>query len=307
MVTFHPDLKGARFLPSIPFGPRSIRLMNSGSPRPKPTPDDLVIDDVEVPGIGSNPPARLRLYRPARVSSATPALLWIHGGGFVIGSPLQDEARSIETVRRLGITVAALTYRLAPDNPAPAALDDAFAALTWLHEHADARLIDPERIAIGGASAGGGLAATLVLRAHDAGIGIPFQLLVYPMLDDRTVLRTDVDSRALRMWTTKNNRFGWSSYLGREPGGADVTPYEAAARRLDVTALPPAWIGVGSHDLFHDEDVEYARRLTEAGVPCELVIVPGAFHGFDAVYAKAPVVRTFFEQQLAALSSGLAL
>lgn len=124
------------------------------------------------------------------------------------------------------------------------------------------------------------------------------------MLDDRTVLRAEAVPH-LRMWSVKNNRFGWSSYLGREPGGDDVTAYEAAARRDDLTGMPPTWIGVGTRDLFHDEDVEYARRLTESGVPCELAIVPGAFHGFDATGGKAKVVQDFFDEQLRALRVGL--
>ena len=149
-----------------------------------------------------------------------------------------------------------------------------------------------ERIAIAGASAGGGLAATLAIYAHDKGEVRPaFQLLVYPMLDDRTVTRADHDTRNVRVWTPKSNRFGWTSYLGAEPGSTGVSPYAAAARREDLSGLPPAWIGVGQIDLFHDEDVEYARRLVEAGVACTLSIVPGAFHGFDAVFRKAAVTR----------------
>lgn len=307
MSAFHPELKRARFLPSIPVGPRSVRFIQGVTMKAKPAPADVVIDEVTVPGLDGNPSTTLRIYRPAALVTAAPALFWIHGGGFVLGSPLQDEQRSIETVRRLGITVAALSYRLSPKHSTPAALDDAFAALSWLHEQADARLIDARRIAVGGASAGGGLAATLVLRAHDVGITVPFQLLVYPMLDDRTVLRTDVDTRNLRLWNTGNNRFGWTSYLGREPGGADVTAYEAAARREDLTGLPPAWIGVGTLDLFYDEDVEYARRLVEAGVPCDLVIVHGAFHGFDTAFARTAVVQEFFAAQLGALRAGLRL
>lgn len=305
MSVYHPDLTSARFLPrGLPLGPRTVRLIQRSRMKPKPTPDGMVIEDVTVPGLGDNPAVALRLYRPAGLATAAPALLWIHGGGFVIGSPIQDEQRSIETARRLGMTVAAVTYRLAPGNRTPAALDDAFAALSWMFDNAAARLIDPARIAVGGASAGGGLAATLVLRAHDAGLPVAFQLLVYPMLDDRTVLRAEAVPH-LRMWSVKNNRFGWSSYLGREPGGDDVTAYEAAARRDDLTGLPPTWIGVGTRDLFHDEDVEYARRLTESGVPCELAIVPGAFHGFDATGGKAKVVQEFFDEQLRALRVAL--
>ncbi|HUD28156.1 MAG TPA: alpha/beta hydrolase fold domain-containing protein, partial [Novosphingobium sp.] len=147
---------------------------------------------------------------------------------------------------------------------------------------------------------GAGLAAGLVLFAHDRGeIPVALQLLVYPMLDDRTALRSDVDQSNLRLWNSRSNLLGWTSYLGRAPGGDDVPDYAAPARRGDLHGLPPAWIGVGTCDLFHDEDVAYARRLREAGVPCTLVVVDGAFHGFDLVGQKARVVRDFRESYVA--------
>jgi acetyl esterase/lipase len=230
----------------------------------------------------------------------------MHGGGFVIGSPERDQAQSIELCRRLNIVVAAVKYRLGPDHPFPAPLDDCYHALAWLHARARPLYIDTARIAVGGASAGAGLAAGLALLAHDLHeLPIAFQLLVYPMIDDRTTLRADVDERSLRVWSADSNRFGWRSYLGREPGGRDVTPYAAPARREDLTGLPPAWIGVGTSDLFHDEDVAYAARLNEAGVPCTLDIVDGAFHAFDLVAPKAGVVADFRRSYFDALGAAL--
>lgn len=302
MGLFHPDLRAARFIPPISFTPGLVRRMQSLEQKAPPAPDDIVIEEVVVPGAAGDPDARLRLYRPAALAAPSPALLWIHGGGYLTGSPVQDEDRSIAAVRELGITVASVTYRLAPGSSTPAALDDAFACLTWLFDHARERLVDPARIAIGGASAGGGLAAALTLRAHDEGLRPAFQLLVYPMLDDRTTLRPGIP-RGVRVWRPSSNRYGWTSYLGREPGGDDITAYEAAARRDDLSGLPPTWIGVGTLDLFHDEDVLYAQRLREAGVPCELVIVDGAFHGFDAVMGRARVSRDFLSAQLQALAA----
>ena len=209
-------------------------------------------------------------------------------------------------MRELGIPVIAARYRLAPEHPAPAAVHDAYSALAWLAAEAGSLGVDPRRIAIGGASAGGGLAAALALYAHDLGEVRPaFQLLVYPMLDDRTVTRADHHVPGVRAWTPKSNRFGWSSYLGTEPGSPGVSAYAAPARRDDLTGLPPAWIGVGSNDLFHDEDLAYARRLRDAGVPCELLVVDGAFHGFDAIFAKAQVSRSFWVAQATALRGAL--
>ncbi|WP_395244052.1 alpha/beta hydrolase [Agromyces sp. MMS24-K17] len=320
VVTFHPDLRAARFIPNVPASPRIIRAMRRAGARmqPPPAPDDVRIEEVTVPGPAGAPDVRVRLYRPVAAPIATtsaddatapapaPALLWIHGGGFVQGSPIQDEASSIGFVRALGITVAAPTYRLSPDVVAPAALEDAYAALTWLFRNAGDLGIDAERIAVGGASAGAGLAAGLVLLAHDRGEVRPaFQLLVYPMLDDRTVVRDDHDTTGVRIWSPALNRYGWTSYLGCEPGGADVSPYAAPARRDELAGLPPAWIGVGTLDLFHDEDVRHAERLNAAGVPTELVLVDGAFHGFDAIFRTRPVSRAFYEEQVSALRRAL--
>ncbi|MRG58886.1 alpha/beta hydrolase fold domain-containing protein [Agromyces sp. CFH 90414] len=266
------------------------------------------IEDLTVPGADGAPDVEVRVYDPAGRAPGSPALLWLHGGGFLIGDPEQDEASSIAFARELGMLVVAPRYRLAPEHPAPAAVHDAYSALTWLFGEAAARSVDPGRIAIGGASAGGGLAAGLALYAHDRGEVRPaFQLLVYPMLDDRTVLRTDLDTRGVRGWTPASNRFGWTSYLGGPPGAADVSPYAAPARRADLTGLPPAWIGVGSLDLFHDEDCAYAFRLQAAGVGCELLVIEGAFHGFDSIMRKAGVSREFWRAQADALRAGLAI
>ena len=306
MPTFHPDLAVGRFLPPVTHGPRLLKLLSRIPVRGVEIPDDILVEDVSVPGTDGAPDVFLRVYRPRSLRTAAPALFWIHGGGFILGHPFQDEVANIDFARTLGITVAAVRYRLGPEHPSPAAVEDAYAALTWLFAHADQRLIDPTRIEVGGASAGGGLAAGLVLYAHDRGEVEPaFQLLVYPMLDDRTVLRTDMDTRNVRMWTPGSNRFGWTSYLGAEPGSADVSPYAAPARRASLAGLPPAWIGVGTLDLFHDEDLVYAERLAASGVPCELLVVDGAFHGFDAAFRKAEVSKDFHRAQAAALRGAL--
>ncbi|HTN91879.1 MAG TPA: alpha/beta hydrolase fold domain-containing protein, partial [Sorangium sp.] len=154
-----------------------------------------------------------------------------------------------------------------------------------LHEGAAELGVDTGRLAIGGASAGGGLAACLGLLARDRDeVPLAFQLLLYPMLDDRTVTATDPHAHVGEfIWTRDGNRFGWTALLGREPGGDGVSPYAAAARAEDLAGLPPTYVGVGALDLFLEEDMEYARRLSRAGVPTELHVYPGAFHGFDRV------------------------
>jgi acetyl esterase/lipase len=304
MSVFHPDLAVARFIPKASFGPRITQFIRARAPRGLTESPGLTISTLTVPGPAGD--VELRIFQPATATGSTPALLWMHGGGMIMGNPEQDDASNAAFARDLGITVAAVRYRLAPDNRAPAAVEDAYAGLRGLVANAKTLGIDPDRIAIGGASAGGGIAAALALLAHDRGdIAVAFQLLVYPMLDDRTVTRTDLDTRNVRIWTPKSNRFGWTSYLGVEPGSDGVSPYAAAARRDDLSGLPPTWIGVGSLDLFYDEDVEYARRLVEAGVACELKIVDGAFHGFDAIFGKTNVARAFYAEQSRALRAAL--
>ncbi|MFF4402521.1 alpha/beta hydrolase [Streptomyces sp. NPDC001480] len=235
------------------------------------------------------------------------ALLWIHGGGTVMGAARQENTWCSRVADELGALVVSVDYRLAPENPYPAALDDCFGALRWLQANAAALGIDPARIAVGGESAGGGLAAAVVQRAHDSGVPVRFQLLLYPMLDDRTALRVDPPNSAIYTWTPDSNRFAWTSYLGRPPQDRDDRPYIAAARRRNLDGLPPAWIGVGDIDLFHDEDVDYARRLSEAGVACELRLESGMYHGADALLdGKAPSMTAFRTAALDALRTALA-
>ena len=248
--------------------------------------------------------ATIRLHRPPTgTDPPIPALLWIHAGGYVMGSAWQDDPLCALLARALGIFVAAVDYRLAPEHRFPAALDDCYEALAWLADRSD---VDRDRIAAGGASAGGGLAAALALLARDRGeVEVAFQLLAYPMLDDRTAHRTDIDERHVRMWNNAANRLGWESYLGDRFGNGDVSPLAAAARNEDLAGLPPAWIGVGTLDVLHDEGVAYAKALTEAGIGCELDVVEGAIHAFDSVRPKAPITERMRAAQVAALGAAL--
>ncbi len=213
-----------------------------------------------------------------------------------------DDRRCIAWARDLGLVVVSVDYRLAPEHPFPAALDDAQAAWTWLRGATSAVGVDPARLAVGGASAGGGLAACLAQRLRDEGAASPAaQLLVYPMLDDRTAARRELDADGYLVWSNRSNRAGWSAYLGRTPGAADVPDHAVAARSADLGGLPPAWIGVGSLDLFLEEDRAYAAGLEAAGVATELHEVPGAPHGFDALAPDVPLARSFAASQAAFL------
>ena len=241
------------------------------------------------------------LYHPHRRRKGGAALLHSHGGGMIMGSAPEHHARAAGYARDLGVLVASVNYRLAPEYPFPAALEDVHAAYRWLLSKAEAVGINPMRITVGGDSAGGGLTASLCQRIHDAGDPAPvLQILVYPMLDDRTGRSGYESIRGQLVWTPASNRFGWSSYLGGQPTGDAPPEHAVPARRKDLTGLPPAWIGVGTLDLFHDEDLEYGRRLRAAGVPCEIVEVDGAFHGFDAMFPEAAIARAFRGKMIAA-------
>ena len=287
-IPFHPELRRlGRELPKTVITPFSLKFIRKLTRLPHRRPPK----HVEVITLDSH--VRVWIYRPSR-TGAGPGLLWIHGGGYLIGSPGQDDELCRRYVRALGTTVASVDYRLAPESQHPVPLEDCYAALKHL---AEMPTVDGSRIAVAGASAGGGLAAALVQLTHDRGeLPLRAQLLAYPMLDDRTSERTDLDQSGLRLWDRASNRFAWAAYLGNADPNVAVP-----ARRADLSGLPPTWIGVGTLDLFHDEDVEYAERLRAAGVPCDLEVVPGAFHGFDGIAPKAKVSQAFFASQCAML------
>jgi acetyl esterase/lipase len=305
LSTIHPELQAvARKMPAITYSRKNLWLMNwvmRLRPAPK-TPADILIENIFIPAQTDQTRIRLRIYKPRLAGVPTPALIWLHGGGYVLGNPEQDDECCAQYGRELGITVVSVDYHYAPKYPFPIGLEDSYAALAWVAAQAQSLSVDIQRIAIGGASAGGGLAAALAQLAHDRQAIQPvFQLMVYPMLDDRTVIRPDLAGKAYLAWDQPSNRFGWESYLGRPCGGADLPEYAVPARRADLSGLPPAWLGVGTQDLFHDEDAAYAQRLKACAVPCEIEIVPGAFHGFDVFDPKIPLVQAFRRSQIAAL------
>jgi acetyl esterase/lipase len=250
-----------------------------------------------VPVATVNEHVTVRLHRPAGLSDRAPAMLWVHGGGTLMGTAAQDDKFLRKLSERTGVAVAAVEHRLAPEHPYPTPLEDCYAALLWL---ARQRWVDSDRLAVGGASAGGHFAAAVAQRALDRGeVRLAFQMLVYPMLDDRTGAHGE--GRKRLMWTGNDNQLAWRWYLN----GADAEE-AVPGRREDLSGLPPAWIGVGTLDLFYEECVEYARRLREAGVVVHEEVVPGAFHAFDQVVDKAPVSVRFFASECDHLRDALA-
>jgi acetyl esterase/lipase len=242
------------------------------------------------------------LYTPkARKSEA--AYLHIHGGGYVGGQMERSDPMNTLIASQLGITVLAVGYRLAPEHPVPAPLDDCYAALAWLHDEAQRLGVDRDRIAIGGESAGGGLAAALAIRARDAGdYAVCHQHLTYPMLDNLTGSASAPGDPLVGefVWTRKSNEFGWSCYLGDHPAEAPYVP----ARVASVEGLPPTWMFTVALDLFRDENIEYAQRLLTAGVPTELVVLPGACHAFQ-VLPGTSLGKRYVADHLLALGKAL--
>jgi triacylglycerol lipase len=249
-----------------------------------PLPDDLPVrvENVRVPRPEGSPTLHVRLYRPEVTAGPTPAILHLHGGGYVIGSPGIAEIANRNLVAQLGCTIASVDYPLAPENAHPLPIESCYDALKWLHENAPELGVDRACIGVKGESAGGGLAAALALLARDRGeYPLAFQHLIQPMLDNRTGRGDPHPFAGEFVWTPVHNDFGWSSLLGAAAAAEDTSPYGAPARANDLAHLPKTFLAVGALDLFVEENMEYARRLLRAGVPVEFHIYPGAFHGFD--------------------------
>jgi acetyl esterase/lipase len=256
-------------------------------------PDSTIrVRTLAVPGAKGDPDVTVRVYSPPESATPRPCCYWIHGGGYIFGSIDMSDARCVQTADSLDCVVVSVEYRLAPEHPFPAPLDDCYAALAWTVAHAAELGIDPQRVVVVGQSAGGGLAAALALLVRDRGeLPLSYQLLIYPMIDDRNT--TPSSHLVTKVWTRETNFLGWRCYLGHEPGTDDVSLYAAPARAEDLRGLAPAFIGVGTLDVFRDENIEYARRLLAAGVPTELHVYPGAPHGFEGLAPQAAVSQRF--------------
>ena len=300
-----PELRGILDVFELP----TMDAQTVAAIRSAPFPAQPLSDAVErtqhlVPG---DPSVPVRVHRPVGHEGTLPAVVTIHGGGYMIGSYDMDSMvldRWCPAMPLIGVSVE---YRLAPETPYPGPLEDCFAALRWTHEHADELGIARDRIGVYGLSAGGGLAAALALLARDRDVPFAFQLLDCPMLDDRQGTPS-IDADGLYVWNARSNSFGWRSYLGDLYGSDDVPAYAAAARATDLSGLPPTCIVVGSIDGFRDEDVTYAQRLNQAGVPCELHVLAGLPHAYQmapdaaAVRLAAHGIDDWLARQLAQLA-----
>ena len=262
--------------------------------------DDLNVTSQEI--TTEDGKVTVHIYRSDKAEKVSPGILWIHGGGYIMGTAESQNAATF--AREMDATVVSVDYRLAPEHPFPAGVNDSTAALRWMADNAESLGIDPERIVIGGESAGAGMAAGVVLRNRDEkGPKIALQLLLYPMLDNLH----DTHSGSLEgypLWDRQTSFNAWEMYLNGTPGAA-ASPYASASRAKDLRGLPPVFITVGTADMFRDENINYAKRLMAAGVPTQLAVFPGIFHGGESFAPNAPVSKAMIGTYKAALKAAL--
>lgn len=282
----------------------AAKKMAIPAPLPPPAPQPI---ERHIPGLTGDPEVKVLIIDPHPESKGKPGFLYIHGGGFVVGSAAWRVPYAQRIAQSCDCVVISVDYRLAPETHFPGSLQDNYAALHWVYINADSLGIDRTRIAVGGESSGGGHAAALAIHARDVGeVPIVLQLLIYPMLDDRTGSSRPVPPHVGEfVWPVQTNRFGWTALLGVPAGSTRVPANSVPARVENLAGLPPAFIAVGSIDLFVDEDVEYARRLIDFAVPTELHVVLGAYHGFDLDAPKAAVSQRFTQLWMSALRRAL--
>lgn len=266
--------------------------------------------DIWVPGFEEgDDEIVMRVYEPESHTAGSAGLFWIHGGGMVVGSYDGDNFQCKKWASGFSVPVISVEYRLAPEHPYPAPLQDCYAGLRWLYRNAESLGVDPQRITVAGASAGGGLAAGTVLYARDQGeVPVHAQVLIYPMIDDRDATPSNREITYEKCWNRDANKWGWSAYLADLYGTEDVPLYAAPARATadDLRGLPPTYIDVGELDAFRDEDIEYAQKLLQAGVATDLLVTSGAFHASESYNPKAPSSRRIIKARIDALGRALA-
>ncbi|MCC5581734.1 alpha/beta hydrolase [Microtetraspora sp. AC03309] len=278
------DLEGTR---------AGVRAMAESIADTIPDEPTITAHEIHVPR-AEGPDVPILLLRPQNAPGPLPVIVWFHGGGQVLGFAAQDAPWLKPLCAALGCAIVSVDYRLAPETPAPGAAEDGYTAYRWISENATDLGLDPTRVGLAGQSGGGGIAAATALLVRDRAAATPlFQLLMYPMLDDRNTTDSSHEITDIGIWDRSTNILAWQAILGDRAGTEDVTSYCAASRATDLAGLPPTFIGVGELDVFRDENLDYAARLRAHGVSVELHLYPGAYHAFDLFAPQSHVATSF--------------
>jgi acetyl esterase/lipase len=259
-------------------------------------------EDLTVPGPEGEPDITVRVYRPVNATTGLPGIYFIHGGGMILGNVAGEDPVASLLCDQVGAVVVSVEYRLAPEDPHPAPVEDCYAGLTWMAKNSTELGFDPDRLALYGGSAGGGLVIATALLARDrGGPAVRFMMPIYPMIDDRNETASSQEITDVGIWDRAGNIEAWSWYLG----GKDADQYAAPTRADDLTGLPPAFIDVGTVDLFRDEDIAFAQRLMQAGIPTELHINPGSYHASETFAPDAALTKRIWAMRVDALRRAL--
>ena len=294
---------GFNAIPDIDARRETLNGMLKAMTADLPPNENVVVEDRAIPGPEGAPEIGVRIYRPANATGVLPGILFIHGGGMVLGNLDSDHLTAVMLCETIGAVMVSVDYRLAPENPAPAAIEDCYAGLQWMAANADELGFDLARLALFGLSAGGGLSIATALVSRDrGGPALCFMMPIYPQIDDRNETASSREIVDVGIWDRAGNIEAWEWYLGGQP----ADQYSAPARATDLSGLPPAFIDVGDRDMFMDEDVEFANRLQDAGVPVALHVYPGAYHGSEVFAPTAELSQRIWAARIAALQAALA-
>ncbi|MEW8987389.1 MAG: alpha/beta hydrolase [Bacillus sp. (in: firmicutes)] len=300
-------LAGLDMFQDLDLRPEYLQAIREGAAQMRPpanVDDSLSLTDEIIVGPDSNP-LPIRIYREKSIDETLPVLLWIHGGGYILGSIDDNDDLCMSFVKEAQCVVVSVDYRLAPEHPYPAPIEDCYAALKWIADHAEALNIDPNRIGVAGASAGGGLTAALTLLARDRQYpSICFQMPLYPMIDHQNNTPSANEIKEGFVWNQKTNEAGWKMYLGELYDTEKIPAYAAPARAEDYRNLPYTYTCVGQLDPFRDETLTYVTKLAQAGVDVEFHLYPGAYHGFEAINPTADVSVRAMNEYIQAVKKG---
>ncbi len=292
---------GFNAIPDIDARRATLYGMLEAMTKDLPPNENVAKEDRMIPGPAGD--LAIRIYRPVNATGTLPGIYFIHGGGMVLGNLDSDDGVPTMLCEAIGAVIVSVDYRLAPEHPAPAAIDDCFAGLQWMAAHAADLGFDPARLAVYGGSAGGGLAIATALKARDnGGPAISFLMPIYPMIDDRNETPSSQEITEVGIWDRDGNIEAWAWYLGGKP----ADQYSAPARAEDLSGLPPTFIDVGDVDMFRDEDIAFADRLKAAGVPTEFHLYPGAYHASEIFAPTAALSGRIWVARLEALKAALA-